>query len=56
MVSEFSKEEFKKEVNDYVKVVSRKTIENATQLDIFQGVAYGLKDYIIDEWINTHKE
>ena len=56
MVSEFSKEEFKKEVNDYVKVVSRKTIEDATQLDIFQGVAYGLKDYIIDEWINTHKE
>ncbi len=52
----FSKEEFKKEVRDYVKVVSRKTMEEATQLDIYKGVAYGLKDYIIDQWIATHKE
>ncbi len=52
----FSKEEFKKQVKDYVKVVSRKTIEEATPLDIYTGVAYGLKDYIIDQWIATHKE
>lgn len=52
----FSKEEFKKEVRDYVKVVSRKTMEEATKLDIYKGVAYGLKDYIIDQWIATHKE
>jgi len=52
----FSKEEFKKEVRDYVKVVSRKTMEEATDLDIYKGVAYGLKDYIIDQWIATHKE
>ncbi len=52
----FSKDEFKKQVKDYVKVVSRKTIEKATPLDIYTGVAYGLKDYIIDQWIATHKE
>ena len=52
----FSKDEFKKQVKDYVKVVSRKTIEEATPLDIYTGVAYGLKDYIIDQWIATHKE
>ena len=52
----FSKEDFKKQVKDYVKVVSRKTIEEASQLDIYTGVAYGLKDYIIDQWIATHKE
>lgn len=56
MSSEFSKEEFKKDVKDYVKVVSRKTIEEASPLDIYIGVAYGLKDYIIDQWIATHKE
>ena len=52
----FSKEEFKKQVKDYVKVVSRKTIEEASDLDIYTGVAYGLKDVIIDQWIATHKE
>ena len=56
MSSEFSKEEFKKDVKDYIKVVSRKTIEEASPLDIYIGVAYGLKDYIIDQWIATHKE
>ena len=55
-MSDFSKEEFKKEVRDYVKVVSRKTLEEASPLDIYTGVAYGLKDYIIDQWISTHKE
>ena len=52
----FSKEDFKKQVKDYVKIVSRKTIEEASQQDIYTGVAYGLKDYIIDQWIATHKE
>ncbi len=52
----FSKEDFKKQVKDYVKVVSRKTLEEASQQDIYTGVAYGLKDYIIDQWIATHKE
>lgn len=54
--SEFSKSEFKKEVNDYVKILSRKTLDEATQFEKFQGVAYALKDYIIDQWIATHKE
>ena len=53
---EHLKEEFKKQVKDYVKVVSRKTIEEASDLDIYTGVAYGLKDVIIDQWIATHKE
>ena len=52
----FSKEEFKKEVNDYVKMLSRKTLSEASQLDLYQGVAYALKDFIIDQWIATHKE
>ncbi|MBQ3666125.1 MAG: glycogen/starch/alpha-glucan phosphorylase [Lachnospiraceae bacterium] len=52
----FSKAEFKKEVNDYVKVLSRKTLDEASQLDKYQGVAYALKDFIIDQWIATHKE
>lgn len=56
MSNAFSKVEFKKEVNDYIKIFSRKTIDEASQLDKYQGVAYALKDFIIDEWIATHKE
>ncbi len=52
----FQKEVFKKEVKDYIKIMSRKTIDEASDLDIYTGVAYGLKDYIIDQWIATHKE
>lgn len=56
MSNAFSKPEFKKEVNDYIKIFSRKTIDEASQLDKYQGVAYALKDFIIDQWIATHKE
>ncbi len=56
MTQQFSKEEFKKQVRDYVKIVSRKNIDEASMLDIYRGVAFGLKDYIIDQWIATHKE
>ena len=56
MSDSFSKTEFKKEVNDYVKIFSRKTLDEASQLEKYQGVAYALKDFIIDQWINTHKE
>lgn len=52
----FSKAEFKKEVKDYVKIMSRKTLDEASQLEKFQGVAYALKDFIMDQWIATHKE
>lgn len=52
----FSKDEFKKEVNDYVKMFSRKKLQEATMLDLYQGVAYALKDFVIDQWIATHKE
>ncbi len=54
--SEFSKVEFKKEVNDYVKIFSRKTLEEASDIDKYKAVAYALKDYVIDQWIATHKE
>ncbi|MBQ3545808.1 MAG: glycogen/starch/alpha-glucan phosphorylase [Lachnospiraceae bacterium] len=55
-MKKFSKKDFKKEINDYVKVISRKTLEEASQLEKYQAVAYALKDLIIDQWIATHKE
>lgn len=52
----FDKETFKKSVLFNVKNVFRKTIDDATPEQVYQAVAYAVKDVIIDEWIATHKE
>ncbi len=55
-IVDFDKEGFKKEVINNVKTLYRKTIDEATQQQVFQAVAYAVKDDIIDRWIATHKE
>ena len=52
---DFNKETFKKNIIDNVKNRYRVTIDEATPQQIFQAVAYAIKDIIIDEWIATHK-
>ena len=54
-MKEINKEEFKKEVEDYVKVLFRKTIKEADQQQLFQAVSYAVKDFIVDQWMATHK-
>ena len=53
---DFDKEAFKKEVVNNVKTLYRRTIDEATQQQVFQAVSYAIKDTIIDQWIATHKE
>ncbi len=55
MKKAFDKEEFKKNVVYNVKSLFRKTIDGATPQQLYQAVAYAVKDIIIDEWIATHK-
>lgn len=50
------KGKFKKEVTDYVKVLFRKSIKEAKQRELFQAVAYAVKDIVVDQWMATHKE
>ncbi|WP_349947395.1 glycogen/starch/alpha-glucan phosphorylase [Lacrimispora sp. BS-2] len=52
----FDKEIFKKSVLFNMKNVFRKTVDEATPEQMYQAVAYAVKDVIIDEWIATHKE
>ena len=52
----FKKEEFKKSVKENVKMLYRKTIEEATQEQIFQAVSLAVKDVIIDNWLLTQKQ
>ena len=53
---EFDKEEFKKSIKNNCKVLYRKNIDEADNQQLFQAVAYSVKDMIIDRWIATHKE
>ena len=53
---QLNKEQFKQEVVSNVKNLYRKTISDATPAQVFQAVAYAVKDVIIDEWIATHKQ
>ena len=55
-ITTFDKEGFKKEVINNVKNLFRKNIEDASAQQIFQAVAYAVKDDIIDRWIATQKE
>ena len=52
----FDKEMFKKNVVYNVKTLYRKTLEEATPQQIFQAVAYTVKDTIIDNWLETQQE
>lgn len=52
----FDKEAFKKNVISNCKVLFRRNIEEASEKQRFQAVAYSVKDIIIDKWIATHKE
>jgi len=51
----FDKEKFKKELESNVRMLFRRKLEEATPQQIYQTVAYSVKDDIIDNWIETHK-
>ena len=52
----FDKEHFKRSVLNNVKTLYRRTLEEATQQQIFQAVSYAIKDVIVDNWMTTQKE
>ncbi|MCI8975948.1 glycogen/starch/alpha-glucan phosphorylase [bacterium 1xD8-48] len=52
----FDKDTFKKNVIANIKTLYRKTLEEASQQQIFQAVAHTVKDVVIDNWMITHKE
>lgn len=52
----FNKEEFKEAVVENVKDLYRKTIDEAGSMEVYQAVAYAVKDHIIDNWIDMQKK
>ncbi|MCQ2422918.1 MAG: glycogen/starch/alpha-glucan phosphorylase [Lachnospiraceae bacterium] len=51
-----NKKEFKKNVQDYLKTFYRRTVEDATQQQIYSAVAFAVKDYIVDQWAASQKQ
>lgn len=56
MKKKFDKQKFIAEVKDNVKTLYRRTIDEATQQQIFQAVSYAVKDTIIDNWLETQEK
>ena len=52
----FDKEMFKRSVEYNVKTLFRRQLKEADDQQIFQAVAYAVKDNIIDAWLATQKE
>ncbi len=52
----FDKDLFKRSVVYNVKTLYRKSMEEATQQQIFQAVSYAIKDAIVDHWMTTQEE
>ncbi|CDE47568.1 phosphorylase [Clostridium sp. CAG:411] len=55
-MTEISKEEFKQSVVDNLKMLFRRSVEDADQQQLFQAVAYATKDIVVDQWMASHKE
>lgn len=51
----FDKTKFKSEILDHIRNFSRKTLEDATPQEIYQAVAFAVRDVITDDWIETQR-
>ena len=56
VTSTFDTELFKRSVLYNIKTLYRKTLEEATEQQIFQAVSYAIKDAVVDRWLTTQKE
>ena len=52
----FDTELFKRSVLYNVKTLYRKSLEEATDQQIFQAVSYAIKDAVVDNWMKSQKE
>ncbi len=53
---EFRKEVFKQDIKDNLMTMFRKDISEATEQQVFQAVAYAVKDKVLEQWFQTQKK
>lgn len=56
MGTTINKEVFKKQVEDYCRTMFRKNIKDASAQQVYQAVAYSVKDAFMEDWMNTHQK
>ena len=50
------KMQLKNDIENYMKLLFRKPVEKASPQQLFQAVAYAVKDTVVDDWLDTHKQ
>ena len=55
MNADFNKELFKREVKENCKRLFRKTYDEVSNREMFQAVSLAIKEFIVDDWILTHR-
>ena len=56
MTEHDKKAHLKQDIENYMKLLFRKPVEQATNQQLFQAVAYAVKDIVVDDWLETHKQ
>ena len=55
-MTKLTKEQLKKSIEEYSKLLFRREIKEASSQQVFQALAYAVKDEIIDNWMATQKK
>ena len=56
MTEHDKKTHLKQDIENYMKLLFRKPVNEATNQQLFQAVAYAVKDIVVDDWLETHKQ
>ncbi|MDO4939065.1 MAG: glycogen/starch/alpha-glucan phosphorylase [Lachnospiraceae bacterium] len=51
-----TKEELLQAIKDNLRVLYRRTLDDASKQQVYHALAYAMEDIIIGQWMNTHKE
>lgn len=49
------KKELKSHIENYMRMLFRKSVDEGTSQQLYQAVAYAVKDIVVDDWMETHK-
>lgn len=55
-LTENKKLQFKQDIENYMKLLFRRPVDKATNQQLFQAVAYAVKDIVVDDWMETHRQ
>ncbi len=48
--------QLRQDIENYMKLLFRKPVNQATNQQLFQAAAYAIKDIVVDDWFETHKQ